>query len=150
VTIAWTTGPRSGFGLGGAGAGGVVSAIGGKDCVGFERPGGTAGERGRGLTRGIGAGAGREGTQAREGGDRTLGGGTIGGIGSWGVELIVTDLDAISALSSFHSFSNLPCICLMPSRNSAFDVFCGSCYVPFHPTRTPGGIPMGPRRSQKI
>ena len=66
-TIVWTTGPKSSFGL--RGVGGVVSVVGGKNCVGLERSGGTAGERGRGVTRRIGAGAGLEETQAREGGD---------------------------------------------------------------------------------
>ena len=55
-TIVWTTGPRSSLGL--RGVGGVVSVIGGKNCVGLDRPRGKAGERGRGgVTRRIGAGA---------------------------------------------------------------------------------------------
>jgi hypothetical protein len=61
---------------------------------------GTAGGgRPGGKTRVVGGGDGGEGTQVREGGGRT-----IGGVGSWGGELIVTDLAAISFLSSFRSF----------------------------------------------
>jgi hypothetical protein len=68
----WTTGPRSGLGVGKVW--GVDSVVGGKDCVGFLRPGGTAGEVRRGdKTAGAGAGDGGEGTQAKEGRDKTLG-----------------------------------------------------------------------------
>jgi hypothetical protein len=102
----------------------VVSVVGGKGGSGLLRPGGTAGEaRVGGRTEGDGG----EGTQAREGGDRTLGGvGVTGRVGSGEVESIVTDLDSISALSSFTSFSTLFSSSII-SNNVSLNVLSDVC-----------------------
>jgi len=111
-TIVWTTGPRSGFGLGVAR--GVVSVVEGNSGSGLSRPGGTAGEAGvGGRTKQVGAGDGSAETQARDGGDRTT-----GGIGSWGRELTVTDLDAIAVQYPFRFLSRLFTLSMISSSRS--------------------------------
>jgi hypothetical protein len=72
--------------------------------------GGATGEaRVGGRTRRVEAVDGRKKTQVRKGGVQTT-----GGVGSWGVEGIVTDLDAmmsaLSFLSSFTTFHSSPAI----------------------------------------
>jgi hypothetical protein len=103
--IVWTTGPRFGLRVGKAGGG--DSAVGGRGGSGLLTFGGATGEaRVEGRTRRVGAVDGGEETQVREGGLRTT-----GGVGSWGVEGIVTDLDAMmSALSSFTTSHSSPAI----------------------------------------